>query len=292
MASDLLDQHDQELMSGLQALGPLLLGPRKWMAENDEDRHTKRHKAVKVEDGSPELADMVRLMAQIVLNHEKSIQHYHRQDCFVMFAQTDPQGAMPLLLDLTNSWKCLPEPQPAQQKTTLRTFLMAGPLKELHKRARQIANSKPGEELWDTAVRKGTIQADGSWMYQRWAPDSQQLVTAAKAPLPMPRMLKLLETMETLLQDNSHIVRFHSLRHQAHVVPWMLQVTLRDCELWTLLNQTTQCTIWSLLGMTVKQHHQQLTKPAQMLTDLLGLKGSSQKGQGKGKSKTKAKKSG
>ena len=79
MASDLLDQHDQELMSGLQALGPLLLGPRKWMAENDEDRHTKRHKAVKVEDGSPELADMVRLMAQIVLNHEKSIQHYHRQ---------------------------------------------------------------------------------------------------------------------------------------------------------------------------------------------------------------------
>ena len=288
------DQHDQELMSGLQALGPLLLGPCKWLAENEEDRHNKRHKphVAEAELNRLALTDMVRLMAHIVLNHEKSLQHLHRQDCYVMFAQVDPQGAMPLLLELSQTWKTLPEPPHDQPKVTLRTHLMAGLTKELLKRARLIAGSKPGEKLWDTAVQKGTIQTDGSWLFLKWAPTSQQLVTANKAPIPMSRMLKLLENMEALLQDSSHIVRFHSLRAQETVVPWILQVTLRDCELWTILQLTTNCTIWSLLGMTIKQHHQQMSRPAQQLSDLLGNKPPFPKGQGKGKHKSKASKKG
>ena len=91
-----------------------------------------------------------------------------------------------------------------------------------------------------------------------------------------------------LLQDNSHIVRFHNLRAQQDIVPWCLQVTMRDPEMWTLLNDPTHCTVWGLLGMSVKQHNQQMSKQAQVVADLLGKpQAHFPKGTGKGKSKTK-----
>ena len=93
-----------------------------------------------------------------------------------------------------------PTPQASQQWQTMRTFLLAGLMKELNCRAKQLSNSKAGEKLWDTALQKGTLCAAGGWNYQKWSPDQQTLVPAQKASLPMPRMLKLLDTVDELLQ--------------------------------------------------------------------------------------------
>ena len=128
-------------------------------------------------------------------------------------------------------------------------------------------------------------------MYQRWAPEQNQLIPAAKASMPMARMLKTLTTMTELLEDSSHVIRFHSLKAQQNVVPWCLQLSLRDAELWTLMSLTTHNTIWSLMGMTVKNHNQQMSKPAHMLADLLQPSPAKRKGHGKGKTKAKAAKS-
>ena len=291
-----LDQQDKELMESLQTLGPLLLGTRKGPVTNDEDRISKRHKPVAsdatLQDQQPTQAAMVTMLkavAQLVINHEKSLNHLYRQDCFVMYVQSDPQGALPVLQARAQQWRESNLKKDSPPELTMRTFLLAGLMQELHRRARLLSASKAGEQLWDTAIQKGTICPAGGWIFQKWSVDHQQLIPAQKASLPMPRMLKTLEQMEELLQHNMHVMRFHSLRNQGDVVPWCLQVTLRDPELWTLLSSITHNTVWSLLGMTVKQHNQQMSKQAIMLAEMMG-KGhkSNTKGQGKGKTKDKA----
>ena len=79
-------------------------------------------------------------------------------------------------------------------------------------------------------------------------------------------------------------MRFHSLKPQTTVVPWMIEVSLRETEMWNTLMGMTQSTLWTLVGASLKQHSQATSRPTQMLEQLLmGPKG---KGQGKGKKKS------
>ena len=78
------DSHDQALMDSLQALAPMFLGTRKQELAND-DRTTKRHKGPKQEEHGDQrqvqvLTQVVTKMAQLLLNHERSLQTLHHQD--------------------------------------------------------------------------------------------------------------------------------------------------------------------------------------------------------------------
>ena len=66
-------------------------------------------------------------------------------------------------------------------------------------------------------------------------------------------------------------------------------MTLRDVELWTMLTDLSHCTVWSLMGMSVKPHHQQMSKQAAIISDMLGRTATRHSGAGKGKGKGKAK---
>ena len=76
---------------------------------------------------------------------------------------------------------------------------MKGVITELHRRVQQLANSKQGDQLWEVALSKGTILPDGGWGFQKWAPESKQLVRAARSPIAMPQMLRNLQLLEELL---------------------------------------------------------------------------------------------
>ena len=102
--------------------------------------------------------------------------------------------------------------------------------------------------------------------------------------MPMAQMVKTLKTLIAALQDNMHVLRFHSLRTQQDTTPWILQLTMRDSELWAIFNELTGNSVWGLLAMSLKQHQQSLSKQAQALSELVGKgKGKSTKGAGKGK---------
>ena len=76
---------------------------------------------------------MLKVLAQIALTHEKSLQLLHRHDCYVLYAQSDPQGAIPLLASLAKTWRDQYQQQMDRPNwLTMRTFLMAGLMKELH----------------------------------------------------------------------------------------------------------------------------------------------------------------
>ena len=105
----------------------------------------------------------------------------------------------------------------------------------------------------------------------------------------MKRLLKELQHLVELLQDDTQVMRFHSLKTHAQVVPWFLQLTIRDDSVWRILDDLTQNTVWSLLGVSLKTHTQSLSKPAQILNQLTTPgKGHSQ-GKGMGKNNLKGK---
>jgi hypothetical protein len=91
-------------------------------------------------------------------------------------------------------------------------------------------------------------------------------------------MLKYGEQLQAIMKDQSAVIKFHSLRPQAKetVVPWVMQVSMRDDELQTLLTLLQGNTVWSMMGMSLKPHSMTLSRPAQQLKDLMW------KGPGKG----------
>ena len=100
----------------------------------------------------------------------------------------------------------------------------------------------------------------------------------------MERMLRDLQTLEDLLKSNRHVVKFQSLRNDQETIPWLLQLSHRDSDVWELMHDLCNNTIWTLLGMSVKQHNQVLSKPALQLQATLG-KGTSWTSKGRGKTK-------
>ena len=196
-----LDGYDQELMDNFKALSPLLIQARAYQRSNDDERLNKRfkpeekHSQVKQEDSgaAKEVIEALKLMAQLLITHERSLQLLAKQDSYVMFISNSAQGALPLLDTLSTDWKQKQAANPEQPpKQTLRTCLL-GLIKELAQRVTKLSQSKAGEQLWDTAVQRGTLRADGSWPYQKWHPEEQKLIEAARPPLSMTRLLKALQ---------------------------------------------------------------------------------------------------
>jgi len=285
----LMDPSDQALMEGLTALGPLLLGNRRLHEVSADEQHNKRHKSKGKNDSSsdglqPEAVHaMLKLMGQLILSHERSTQLSQRQDCFVMFCQNRPEGIVPHLTCLAKTWREeWPKQQDNQRWLNLRTYLVQGVIKELLRRVQQLANSKAGDQLWEVATTKGTILPDGSWGYQKWSTETKQLIKAPKPPMTMQVMLRTLQTLEDLLDSNAHVIQFKSLRTDQPTIPWLLQLTHRETEVWDLLGELCHNSVWSLLGMSVKRHNQALSKQAMLLQKTLGKGEGKNKGQGKG----------
>eukprot|EP00435_Cladocopium_sp_Y103_P053112 s584_g16.t3 len=160
-----LDKHDRELLTSLAELGPLMQKAARYTRDDGEERQQKRPKQEEEDEEMPEgrqgrsmrgqadqpqqVLGLLRNMARILLQHEKSLQLLHKQESFVMFIQVDPQGALPLLATLAGEWKRLQSANPGSPTfSTLRTHLLRGLLKEMSNRLVQMSNSQQGMELW------------------------------------------------------------------------------------------------------------------------------------------------
>ena len=110
-----MDQQDQALMASFQALSPLLMEAARYQRESGDEPTQKK---LKHEQGADQpanrqgsappqaaLLQMLQLMAKVVIQHERQLSQIHRQDCYVIFIQSHPQGALPLLTQWTGEWK-------------------------------------------------------------------------------------------------------------------------------------------------------------------------------------------
>ena len=137
--------------------------------------------------------------------------------------------------------------------------------------------------MMNTAKKHNLLNAEGSFQYQRWNPQTQTLQITNQPAVTPARMLKYVEQLQALTKDQHAVMKFQSLKpsESAKVVPWLLQVALRQDELQILMMQLQGSTVWNLLGLQVKPHNLHQSRPAQVLRELMG-KGH-QKGHHKGK---------
>jgi hypothetical protein len=288
-----MDLHDQELLESFRHLGPLLQAASQYKREKDEEPHAKRPKQEDKGDAEQPLTkqqvqnammSMMKIMATLVLQHEKSVQLLHRQDSFVFYAQVSPQGAIPLLTQLAVEWKDLYKKNPEGMKLpTMRTFLLRGLIKEVHQRVQKMGKSKAGEDLWDKAIQTGVLQKDGAWTYHKWSHEEKCLIPAGRDPLPMTRVLRQLQHLEELLEDSTHVVRFQSLKALTTVIPWYLLVSMRQDDCALSLGELQQLGMWSFMGLSLKAHNQTQSKQAQLLQQCLQQTSGTAKSKGKGK---------
>lgn len=284
----MLDPADTELLNSFANLGPLLLKASQYHRSSEEEPKPKKlRNTVKQEEEQGQtpqaVLGLVKLMAQVIIQHDKAIQMQHKQTCFVMFVQTSPGSALGVLTQQALVWK----EQKSSDKAnplTLRSFLLRSVILELQVRLTKLSQSTQGDPIWDTAVKEGVLMSDGSWPYQRWCHQEQKLIRSHRQPMSMARILKEVQLLTELLNEEGQLMRFHSLKPQTAVVPWLLELSIRESEMWTTLMGLTQSTLWTLIGATLKQHSQTTSCPTQLLEKMLmGPKG---KSQGKGKKKS------
>ena len=291
-----LEPQDIELLESFQQLSPLLQAASAYHRAKDEEPQSKKSRHVAPEDPGNQVAPtpqqavltLTKILTQVVLQHERQLQAIHRQDSFVFFAQLNKQGCVPLLAQKTKEWKDQVQSvdMPRSPSQTLRTYLLLALIQELQARVLKLSKSKPGEELWDTAVNSKMINADGSWPFQRWSHEKQVLENSHRPALQMPQVLRELDHLLELLRDNDHVMRFHALRPQQQVVPWLLQIHLRQDDLWRILQRWAQNSIWGMLGVSMKEHSQKLGKTAEALQQMTQAPKTG-KGHSKGHSKGK-----
>eukprot|EP00435_Cladocopium_sp_Y103_P039081 s1590_g10.t1 len=283
-----------ELLATFQHLSPLLQEAAVYQHPKDEERTPKKAKQSHQPQGNTQerpqapLLSMIKLMAQLLIQHDKTLEAQKRLDSFVFFMKTEPHGIHQFLVAEAMTWKKKAEETP-EQSTPFRAHLLVHMMGFLQQRVLALSKCQPGDQLWDQALQSKTIMADGSWPFLKWDSHSQTLIHTKQEPLTMQKLLKELGYLIGLLKDHTAVQRFHSLRPQPEVVAWSLQVNIRADEVWQSFQLMASNTCWGLMACTMKVHSQQVSRPAQNLMNLMG-KGQSQlpqKGRAKGQSKGK-----
>lgn len=154
----------------------------------------------------PALMSLVRLMAQVVLQHDKALQLQHRQECFILFVQSSPGSAQTVLTQQTLEGHRDGAPE------------MAQPAHLPPQEPDPGTSAETGEALPEQCASStvGHGGAGGS------DPGRRQLAV-------------------------SEVVPFHQ---EADQLPRILQIGLRDNEVWQLLEKWTQSTLWTLIGVS------------------------------------------
>ena len=113
---------------------------------------------------------------------------------------------------------------------------------------------------------------DGSWPCLIWnsAKKCQELDGKAKR-IPMAEMLNNLEQLSHMLKPQDQVIRFHSLQNQIKdvpVIPWKLELDMKNSTLHNQLNAMVCNTVWQLLSPPIKKQHLSQSKLADELMRL------------------------
>ena len=288
----MVGDQDMQMIQAFKEMGPLL---DQYIRSKDDERDTKKQKKQHQDpDTGPHAARLLRLMGTMLIRLDADQQLMRKQDSWIFYMQTEPNALLPNLVAQAQSWHTevkTKKGQPDQMDNVmpLRQHLMKHTALLLRDRVQKLAQVTDMEQdqLWKTSVKHQLIQPDGSFPFQRWRPQQQALMPTKQAAVPLKRMLAYTVQLCELVEDAEVIVKFHALSkaEQIPTVPWLLQISMREDGLQTLLMTLQGSTVWGLLGASLKPHTLSQSKQGQQLKELLG-KGKGKKGHpamGKGK---------
>lgn len=278
---------NDQIMKTFAALAPLLEGQVQLSPDPRLPKRRKDGPKSAEQDGTKMLQQQVQMqtalktMALMLLRHERHWNELQRSDCFVLYFQQDPTGALPGLLSEAKKWQEARQQSPSMLTAPLRQHLVQWLLKDLMNRLNQVATSAPDSDLHQTCLKRKILLEDHSWPYLRWDPSQKMLVVDKKKSIQMPKMLEHVTELMEDFTDPNLVIRFHSLasNQDQKILPWRLQLNLRMDRAYELLRELCHSSIWLLAGLSLKAHTPHQSALAKSLQTLLNP----QKGKGKGR---------
>ena len=205
--------------------------------------------------------DEMNLLCQMVLRRDRDLNSLHHQNTYILFLSTGPDSLVPQLLQASAQWKQQKESNQVNQ--SLKQCLML----TLLQRANKVKESKMEDALWTSSLQSKLILQDASWPFLKWDHSKKVLDLDGKTPA---SWFKLWSNSTRCWREPS-IVRFHALQNktkQAPVIPWRLELDMKDLRLHTLLTSLVHNSVWQLIQVRLKPHHQKQSKPADELMKL------------------------
>ena len=277
----------QDAVGGLLARPPL---KRAKPEEDGEDRSDERPKGKGKGRGkgknknqdyhqpqTQQLAALQQTVGQLIsltLRHESQLQALASTDQFLLFLPAGPASLMPNILQQTQQWK---EQQGKGTSTQpLRVVLGQLVIQEILDRFTKLQTKGNQDPLWQKAIQQLLITPEGLWPYLQWDPTQKKLqVLPNKTPIKGEQIQKALEELLEYMRNPAHLLRFKSFQppqtSKKTVIPFLLQVSLRDNRLYETLSWLSHNSVWMLVEARLRQH---MVRPTQLVTQIL-------KGQGR-----------
>ncbi|CAK9040860.1 unnamed protein product, partial [Durusdinium trenchii] len=181
-----------------------------------------------------------RLMGQLLVRHEDALNSVSMQDSYVIFFQTKNSGDIPLLIRSASQWRDLPDDQ---AQTPLRCYLIQAIVSELIARFQKLKLQLEDEQTKTAAIKSQTILEDLSFPYLVRHSQQQRLVIGQSQSISWATMESHLGLLQQAFQEPANCVRFFAMasaQSKGEVVPWKLQISLRNDSLSSLMRQLAQ----------------------------------------------------
>ena len=128
---------------------------------------------------------------------------------------------------------------------------------------------KKDDPLWTSSLHSKLILQDASWPYLKWDHSKKILDLDGKSSsIPMKNMISNLEQLYKMMERSQAIIRFHALQSkskQAPVIPWRLELDMKDHRLHAMMAALVHSSVWQLIQVRLKPHHLQQSKMADEL---------------------------
>ena len=278
----------QDAVGGLLARPPLKRAKPEEDAEDRPDGHQKgkgrgkgKGKNKHPDTHQPQMQQLVALqqtvgqLISLSLRHESQLQALASTDQFLLFLPAGPVSLMPNILQHTQQWK----DQQTKGTTTqpLRVVLGQMVIQEILDRFTKLQSKDHQDPLWQKAIQQNLITPEGLWPFLQWDPTQKKLqVLPNKTPIKGEKIQKALEDLLECMKNPALLLRFKSLQppqtSKKTVIPYLIQVSLRDNHLYDTLLWLSHNSVWMLVEARLRQH---MVRPTQLVSQIL-------KGQGRG----------
>lgn len=258
------------------SLGAMLRSNRELSRDQNRDapQPRKRQKPARgsARDHQGESIDqLTRMLAILMIRHEDSLNSYQSQDSYIIHFNRTTNGLIDHMVQEASSWNERMKANTADLPP-LRVHLAMGLSHQMITRFIEF-----GKAIQDPKIKQGALSThllleNNVFPYLKWDAHRKMTVPDNRPGIPLNEMEALLQRLQVLTKLKTNVVRFHSLQNMSKttdVVPWRLQVSMRDQELKDVMDKLAANSVWLLISARVRQHTQQRSKIAQEIQDLL-----------------------
>ena len=149
---------------------------------------------------------LLKMLVQLVLRHEFSIQMLEADRSFCLYLTTKDSSLLPQMYKTSLRWK--ENYENGTCEAPLRTALMGAMMMEFKARLAKTSEA----QLKSLCQEAGWLTEDNKWKFLAWSPADKKLLPTTKEPIMHQAPMETVEQIIELTTQQGLVHRFHSLR--------------------------------------------------------------------------------